>query len=84
MALVVQTFVPRASEADADRVDQEVNSAIMQMGGPPTGLMAHIAHPSGDGFVLCEVWRSDAEMRSFYATSSSPSWPKPGLSRGSP
>jgi hypothetical protein len=46
--------------------NQGVNSAIMQLGGPPAGLMAHIAHPSGDGFVLCEVWRSEAEMRSFY------------------
>lgn len=38
----------------------------MQLGGPPIGLMAHIAHPSGDGFVLCDVWRSEPEMRSFY------------------
>jgi hypothetical protein len=28
--------------------------------------MVHIAHQSGDGFALCNVSRSEAEMRSFY------------------
>lgn len=28
--------------------------------------MADIGHPSGDGFVLCNVWRSEADMRSFH------------------
>ena len=45
-----------------------------QMGGPPAGLTAHIAYPSGDGFELCNVWRSEAEMRSFSTRSSCPSW----------
>ena len=66
MAIVVQTLVPHASEADADRLDQLVNAAIMERGGPPVGLMAHIGHPSGAGFVICEVWRSEADMQSFY------------------
>jgi hypothetical protein len=66
MAIVVQTLVPHASEADADRLDQLVNAAIMRSGGPPAGLMAHICHPSGAGFMICEVWRSDADMQSFY------------------
>ena len=66
MAVIVQTFVPRASQADADRLDQSVGKAMMQMGGPPAGLMAHIAYPSGDGFEVCNVWRSEAEMRSFH------------------
>lgn len=66
MAIFVQTLVPHATESDADRVDQGVGAAIMQIGGPPAGLMAHITYPSGDGFALCDVWRSEAEMRSFY------------------
>jgi hypothetical protein len=66
MAIVVQTLVQHASQADADRLDQLVNAAIMELDGPPAGLMAHIGHPSGTGFVICEVWRSEADMRSFY------------------
>lgn len=66
MAVVVRTSVPHASKDDADQLDQAVGVAIERMGGPPAGLMAHIAHPSGGGFVLCDVWRSEADMRSFY------------------
>jgi hypothetical protein len=49
MAIVVQTLVPHASEADADRLDQLVNAAITQRGGPPAGLMRW----------LCEAIASD-------------------------
>jgi len=66
MAIVVQTLVPHASEADADRLDQLVNAAIMQRGAPPAGLMAHVCHPSADGFMIYEVWRSEADMQPFY------------------
>lgn len=66
MAIVVETLVPRASRADYDRFDQGVEAAMMQLGGPPSGLMAHIGHPSGDGFLICNVWKTEAAMRSFY------------------
>lgn len=67
MAIVVQTLVPHASQADADRLDHLVSAAIMEMDGPPVGLMVHIGHPcGGTGFMICDVWRSEAEMRSFY------------------
>jgi len=66
MAIIVQTFVPRASQADADRLDLIVGAAMMQAGGPPVGLMAHVGYPSGEGFVVCNVWRSEAEMQSFH------------------
>lgn len=65
MAVVAQTFIPRASQDDADRLDQMVEAAMMETGGPPAGLMAHLGYPSGDGFVVCNVWRNEAEMRSF-------------------
>jgi len=66
MAIVVETLVRQASRADAERLDDSVEAAMMQMGGPPGGLMVHLARPSGDGFVLCEVWTTEAQMRSFY------------------
>ncbi len=66
MAIFVQTVIPNGAEVNADRFDQSVEVAMMQTGGPPAGLMAHLAYPAGDGFVLCNVWRSEAEMQSFY------------------
>lgn len=66
MAVVVETLVPQASKAEADRFDDSMGVAMMEMGGPPAGLMVHFARPSGDGFVLCNVWRAEADMRPFY------------------
>lgn len=79
MAIVVHTLVPHASEADADRLDQLVGAAITQRGGPPAGLMAHIGHPSGAGFMICEVWRSEADMRAFYDEVVGPTLAEAGL-----
>lgn len=36
------------------------------MGGPPAGLMAHYVRPAGDGFVICDVGRTEADWRPFY------------------
>ncbi|HYO39177.1 MAG TPA: hypothetical protein VER39_05940 [Nocardioidaceae bacterium] len=66
MAIVVETLVPRASKADAEKFDAAVEAAMMQRGGPPPGLMVHFTRPVGDGFVLSNVWRTEAEMRKFY------------------
>lgn len=84
MAVLVQTLVSHASQDDADRLDQAVGVAMEQMGGPPAGLMAHIAHPSGDGFVLCNVWRSEAEMRAFYEEAVLPKLAESGLDPAAP
>ncbi len=66
MAIVVETLVPLASKADADTFDASVEAAMMERGGPPAGLMVHFTRPAGDGFVLSNVWRSEADMRRFY------------------
>lgn len=66
MAIVGEILVPRASKAEADRFDDSVDAAMMKMGGPPAGLMVHFARPAGDGFLICDVWRTEADMRAFY------------------
>jgi hypothetical protein len=66
MAIVVETPVPQASKDVADRFNESIEAAMMQMGGPPAGLMVHFTRPAGDGFLLCNVWRSEAEMQPFH------------------
>ncbi len=66
MAIVVETIVPRASRAEPDRFDESIEAALAQVGGQPRGLMVHFSRPAGDGFLLCDVWRTEAEMRAFY------------------
>ncbi len=38
---------------------------MKQAGGPPAGLMSHVAYPEGGGFVIAEVWRTEAEGRPY-------------------
>jgi hypothetical protein len=66
MAIVVETLVPRATRDQAEQLDARIGAAIKQMGGPPDGLMAHFARPAGEGFLICNVWRSETEMKPFY------------------
>ena len=66
MAIVVETLVTLASKDQADQFDASIERAMMQMGGPPAGLMVHFARPSGEGFQLFNVWRSEAEMKPFF------------------
>jgi hypothetical protein len=66
MAIVVETVVPRASRAEAEQFDADVEAAMIEQGGPPAGLMVHFMHPVGDGFVLRNVWRGREEMQRFY------------------
>jgi hypothetical protein len=66
LAIVGMTVVPNGSQAEFDRLNEGVEAAMMQMGGPPAGLMAHLVYPSGEGFVICGVWRTEADMRPFH------------------
>jgi hypothetical protein len=66
MAIVVETLVPRATRDQAELFDASIEEAMGQMGGPPDGLMVHFTRPAGEGFLLCNVWRSEAEMTQFY------------------
>ena len=66
MAIVVEMLVPVASKDQADQFDASIERAMLQMGGPPAGLMVHFARPSGEGFQLFNVWRSEVDMKAFY------------------
>ena len=63
--VVVETRVSAASQADFDLFDIDVSGAIEELGGPPEGLMAHFVRPDGDGFVICDVWKTPEDCRQF-------------------
>ena len=63
--VVVETSVKHASQADFDLFDVGVSGAIEELGGPPEGLMAHFVRPDGDGFVICDVWKTPEDFRRF-------------------
>jgi hypothetical protein len=61
MAVLLQLTVRPATHEQFDQLDARVGQSMMQAGGPPAGLMSHVVHPQGDGFVVAEVWRTEAE-----------------------
>lgn len=63
--VVVEISVKHASQADFDLFDIDVSGAIEELGGPPEGLMAHVVRPDGDGFVICDVWKSPEDFHRF-------------------
>jgi hypothetical protein len=66
MAIAVETRIRKASQAEHDALSARVGAAMEANGVPPDGLMVHLTRPDGDGFVILDVWRTEAEMREFY------------------
>ena len=65
MAVLLQLTVSPATQAQFDELDAAVGEAMTSAGGPPPGLMSHVVHPAGEGFVLADVWRTESEGRSY-------------------
>lgn len=84
MAVLVVTRIAQGSQNEVDQLSQVVESAIAQQGAPPIGLMAHIGHPAGEGFIIQDVWRTEADMRSFYDTVFLPALTTLGLTHEQP
>lgn len=66
MAIVVQTTIEPADRQVHDRLERSLEVEMMAQGGPPDGLMVHLAHPSGPGLLIVEVWRSESVLRSWW------------------
>ena len=65
MAVLLQLTVTSATRARFQEVDDEVGQAMMRAGGPPPELMSHVVYPDGDGFVVADVWRTEAAGRGY-------------------
>ena len=65
MALLFQLTVTPATQEQFNELDARVDQSMMQAGVPPAGLMSHAVYPEGDGFVIADVWRAEAEGQRF-------------------
>jgi hypothetical protein len=65
MAVLVHLTVTPATQEQFDELDARVGQAVSQAGGPPAGLMSHVVYPQGEGFVVAEVWRTQAEGEAY-------------------
>lgn len=65
MAVMLHLLVNRATRDQFNDLDARVGQAMSQGGGPPAGLMAHVVFPEGDGFVVAEVWSTQAQGETY-------------------
>jgi len=84
MAIVVRMLVEPADQVAHDRLQDAVNAGIARLGGPPEGLMVHVGHPSGRGFLIVEVWRSEDLFRIWCKEVVEPAIAEVGLTAGEP
>ena len=64
VAVVVSVLVAPADQQAHDRFEVAVNARLAST-GPPDGLMAHVAHPEGDGYRIVDVWRNVAAFEAW-------------------
>jgi hypothetical protein len=65
MAVLLQLTVAPSTQDQFNELDAKVGQSMMEAGGPPDGLMSHVVYPEGDGFVIAEVWRAEADGRRY-------------------
>lgn len=65
MAVLLELSVTAATQELFNQLDDRVGEAMMQAGGPPAGLLAHVVYPVDDGFVVADVWRTEAEGQAY-------------------
>jgi hypothetical protein len=61
MAVLVMFRISPTTQAEVDSLDARVGRSMAAAGGPPPGLMSHVVYPEGDGIVVADVWRTEAE-----------------------
>jgi len=84
VAIVVRTLLEPADQADHDRLQDAVEAGISRLGGPPEGLMVHLGYPSGRGFLIVEVWRSENLFRVWWVEIMESAIAQVGLVAGEP
>jgi hypothetical protein len=82
MAIIVQLPVTSATQDEADAFDAAMEAVMADEGRPPEGLMVHLTRPHDEGFMICQVWRSEAPMRAFHERAVVPQLAAAGLAHG--
>ena len=78
--MAVTFRLARADHDDHERLSAAIDASIAASGGPPDGLLMHVAHPDGEGgFVAIEVFRNEDAFRTFWSDVVEPALASIGL-----
>jgi hypothetical protein len=82
MSVVMVMELPGATTAQYDEINE-----LMGIHGPddePEGLISHVCAKTADGLLICDVWRSQADLDDFGANRVGPAMEKVGAAAGAP
>lgn len=82
MSVVMIMELPGVTTEQYDEINK-----LMGINGPedePDGLISHVCAKTEDGLVVCDVWRSQADLDEFAATQVGPAAGKVGAIPGPP
>jgi|SoimicMinimDraft_17_1059745.scaffolds.fasta_scaffold59084_1 hypothetical protein len=82
MAALIRLTVDPATQEQFHALEALVGESMMQAGGPPTGLMSHVAYPSGNGVQVTDVWSTEEQGRTYFDQVLRPLVHKAGLTPG--
>ena len=82
MAIVARTAIQSADQEAHNRLEQAIETALERQGGPPEGLMVHLAYPSDQDFLIIDVWRSESAFRTWWNDVLAPALAEVGLNAG--
>ncbi|MEQ6903758.1 hypothetical protein [Nocardioides sp. YIM 152588] len=82
MAVVIRYTLAPATRERFLELDTLVGHAMLGAGGPPDGLMAHVAYPSGDGVEIADVWRTEELGRAYVEDVLTPLAQRVGMTAG--
>jgi len=82
MAIVVRILVDHADQDAHDKLQEAVEAGISRLGGPPEGLLVHLAHPSDGSLLIVEAWRSEDVFRVWWREVMEPAISEVGLTAG--
>jgi hypothetical protein len=82
MSVVMLLELPGATTEQYDEINK-----LMGINGPddePAGLISHVCAKTDKGLLICDVWRSQAELEDFSANRVGPAAEKVGAAAAPP
>lgn len=82
MSVVMFLDLPGATTEQYDRLNEAMGTTRPE--DEPEALLSHICATTGEGLLICDVWRSQEELNDFLANLLGPAAAKLGLPQATP
>ena len=80
MAIVMFLELPGVTTEQYDQLNEAMGTTRPE--DEPEGLVSHVCGTTGEGLLICDVWRSQEELDDFVGNTLGPAAAKLGLPEG--